>query len=246
MAVTITGGTHASVGTTTTADLVARVRDLLAEEAADLYVDASEVLPAINEGVGVLFAGLNVLHATLTPIHVVSGTTDYAEPTDLVRWNRMLYAGEELVPITAYEYGSMDSSVVDVAGTPLCYVHGLLNSSGVSMFKLCPYPNETVEDRITGSYWRRPAALDTSGTNPSWHAAFHYVPCLWAASVLLRKDHRPESSEAMLMRFEQEKRRYSDTVAKSRPPRIDAPMTQGSGYPAMGRLPSGYPDMRTR
>jgi hypothetical protein len=243
----ITGGTTASVGTsTTTADLIARLRDLVAEEGADLFTDATEVLPSINEGVAMLFSDLYVLPTTLTPINVVSGTADYAAPTDLLRWNRLLYAGEELTPISAHEYGGMDASLMDVAGTPVYYVGDLVNSAGDPHIRLCPYPAETALGRLTGNYWRHPAALTTGGLNPTWHEAFHYVPCYWAAAILLRKDHRPEAADAMLVRFEQEKRRYRDTVAKSRPPRIDAPMTKGSGYPAMGRLPSGYPDMRTR
>jgi hypothetical protein len=247
MAVTIIDGTHASGGsTTTTADLIARLRDLVAEEGADLFTDATEVLPSINEGVAMLFSDLYVLPTTLIPINVVSGTADYASPTDLLRWNRLLYAGEELTPISAHEYGGMDASFMDVAGTPVYYVGDLVNSAGDPQIRLCPYPAETALGRLTGTYWRHPAALTTGGLNPTWHEAFHYVPCYWAAAILLRKDHRPEAADAMLVRFEQEKQRYRHTHARSRPPRIDAPMKQGTGSPLIGRLPAGYSDMRLR
>lgn len=231
----------------TTADLIARLRDIMGEEAADFYTDATEMLPALNEGKNRLFSDGFAIPKALTPIASVDGQADYNSPTDLVRWNRLLYLGEELHPISAYEYGGMDTDVMDVEGTPFYYVHDLISATGAPQFRLCPKPAASVAGAITGMYWARPADLTTGvgGVNPTWHPDFHFVPCYWAASVMLLKDHRPEAAQDMAARFEIERKRYRDAMARQRPPRSNAGLTDSSAL-TIGRLPAGYPDLKLR
>ncbi|MFA6167793.1 MAG: hypothetical protein WC700_14325, partial [Gemmatimonadaceae bacterium] len=108
------------------------------------------------------------------------------------------------------------------ASTPFGYIYDQPSATGAPQVILVPPPSSSATGGLTGTIFSRPAALTLTGVNPTWHAEFHYVPCLWAASALLLKDNRPERAADLRVRFEQEKARYRAWLAKRRPPRIEA------------------------
>jgi hypothetical protein len=142
----------------TTADLIARVRDLMAEETADLYEDATELLPNLNDGKEIMFADLDVLPKTLS--QVITGSTATYEIADLGRidWIRYGASGPDLVPVHADELRWLSG----VTGTPTHYGIGL-SAAGVPQITLYPTPGATDTTTLVGSYFAIPADLAVEG-----------------------------------------------------------------------------------
>ncbi|MFA6167845.1 MAG: hypothetical protein WC700_14585, partial [Gemmatimonadaceae bacterium] len=171
----------------TTAQLVARTRNLLPEPSADLWGNSDEVLTALNEGVGMLFADLNALPSSLTAIDVTANTATYALPVNTVRVNSLWWnpTSALLTPYSTMEYEDLDYTLRSSASTPFGYIYDQPSATGAPQVILVPPPSSSATGGLTGTIFSRPAALTLTGVNPTWHAEFHYTPCYWAACALL-------------------------------------------------------------
>jgi hypothetical protein len=217
----------------TTAQLVARVRNFFPESTADLWSTADEVLPALNEGVGMLFEDLPISPAAITPLNCDAIGSAIALPATLMRINKLWWdpTSVELTPHSTLEYERLDYAGRSTAGTPTGYIYDQPAADGSPQIFLVPPSESALTGCITGTAWSRPAALTLTGVNPTWRAEFHYIPCYWAAYVLLLKDNMPQRAADMLVRFEQEKARYRSWLNKRRPPGIEAtqPVREADG-----------------
>jgi hypothetical protein len=225
-------GAPITAGVGGTAELIARVRDLMAEETADLYGDATELLPALNEGKDIIFSTIDVLPKTLTQL-ITGAVASYAV-ADLGRidWIRYGTTGHDLVPIHADEI----RHTLGTSGTPQYYAIGLSNA-GVPQITLYPTPGATDTTTLVGSYFAVPADLTITGSNPTWH---HFLPCYHAAAVMLRKDRRPEASTEMEGRFRSGIVEYGKWYASRFPYRGDTVRSQPS--PMGTSYTPTYPD----
>lgn len=224
----------------TTAELLARLRDLVAEEAADFYTDA-ELLTALNEAKDWLFSDLYVLPKTFSD-DIVDSQSDYTSPTDLKRFIDVRYNGERLTPLRAVEVAAYK---FESEGTPRYYCPEFLETDGDRMIRLYPTPPADLTDGLTGTYFAlQPDLNTTTPVNPTWHKEFHYIPVWYAGHIYLRKDHRPEAAADMLAYAESEKRRYKVRAKKDMPFRPDGMMPSPDGertIVALGAAPEGYP-----
>jgi len=240
---TIVWGTESTYSGITTANLIARVRDLVGEETSDLYDDDTEILPALNDGKNVLFASMDVLLSTLTRA-LASGTSAY-EVADLGRvvWLKHrtgsagAYSYTDILPISSEHV----QSVIDITGsTPLYFTTDIPSSDGTPQVTVYPTPGASITGEIYGLYYAVPTDLDLVSVNPRWHARFHFLPCYHAAAVLLRKDRRPEAAlemetlfKAGMVEYERwynSRRPAGQDVIRSQPSPNDAFYSQ-SAYP---------------
>jgi hypothetical protein len=230
----------------TTGDLIARVGDLIGEETADFYSIATDLLPALNEGKDIAFAELEyALPTSLTPIDSLAGTSAYALPVNTVRVRTLKWhpTNRRLIPITTTEFESLDHTYSSTSGTPEYFIHDQLNASGAPQIVLVPPPSTSATSAVQGSIDIRPADMNTLATTgyvgPSWHAPYHYLPCYWAASRVLRKDHRPEAADDMLAEFHEQVAGYRRYLGHKRPPGIKAtePVSQ-AGFASANQEPS--------
>jgi hypothetical protein len=201
MANDITWGDPIPSGTgTTTAMLLARIRDLVGEETADLYDDAAEMLPALNDGVTILFSSMDVLLKQTTQA-LVAGQSAYP----LADLGRMVWLKYRTGTTPPYSYtnilpvGSENlEHLLELTGSePRYYTTDIVASSGDTQVVVYPTPATGITGSLHGLYFGVPVALDTTSSNPTWHVRFHFLPCYWAAAVLLRKDRRPEAALEM-------------------------------------------------
>ena len=188
----------------TTADLIARVRDLMAEEHADLYVDATEVLPVINDGKNILFASADLLPRVFDE---PMGTGEVVV-ADLGRMSYVAYkVGTALTVLVPVHVDEIEAVSALAAGTPRYYTTDLLAADGSPLVKTFPAPSDGLEGSLYGHYFGIPPDLSlpveggAEGQNPVWHSPYHYLPCYHAAAILLRKDRRPEAAADMEARF---------------------------------------------
>lgn len=217
-----------------TALLIARVRDLLAEESADLYQDATEILPLLNDGKEMMFSTLDVLQRDLLQV-ITGGTASYAI-SDLGRidWIRYGMSGPDLRPVHADELRQLSG----MTGTPSHYAIGL-SVMGVPQITLYPTPSVSDTTTLVGSYYAIPADLTITGSDPTWHKRYHFLPCYHAASILLRKDRRPEASVEMETRFRAGIAEYGKWFESRFPYRGDTTRAQAS--PMDDSYPTAYP-----
>lgn len=212
-----------AAGGATTADLIARTRDLLAEAGADFYDDSVEILPWLNDGVVRMFANLDAL-LRMTDYNLVTGTSTVDPAYAVRKFAKLLCGTTELRPLTADEYMSLPAAT----GTPYAYCAEFTTAAGGSRIMLYPTPDADVTNGLRVFAWVYPAPLvsaaeGVTAVDPTWHAPFHFAPCLWAAAVLLRKDHRPEDAVEMESRFYGEIAAYKRWLLDRFPDRSEAP-----------------------
>ncbi len=192
----------------TTADLLARVRDLLGEETADLYDDAAELLPLLNDGKNGIFADIDVLPKFLSA-DLVAGTSAYSV-ADAGRIEWIEYeSGGTYTCMTALRPEEVRDVLTLTGTTPSWYTVGI-DASGVPNVTVYPPVPATYDasGSLYGLYYAVPADLDASGSNPTWHKKWHFLPCYHAAAVALRKDRRPEAATEMEARYRAGIREY--------------------------------------
>jgi len=230
----------------TTLELIARVRDLIAEAAADYYSDA-EILGYVNEGRSRMFGFLDVLPAAFT-LEVVA-TQEAYDLTELVaRWVWLNTSTTPLIPITAREFAMLKAAGTS-SGTPTHYCPEFLKADGTT--QLLFYPTPSTSDAsgnpsVNGFYYAEPPLLVLAATgppavtavNPAWHENYHFLPSYYAAGVLLRKDRLHETAEQMEGRFNAGVEEYRMWYERKFPLRFEA--TRPASEPA-GRLSVDHP-----
>jgi len=174
----------------TTAELLDRVRDLVAEPVADYYADA-EMLVALNEADDDIFSDVPAL-PKVKEQELSDETSDYDLPSD---WGftdcvTLDSTKQELMAITAREAHLIDW---EDGGEPTHYCDEFFDSENNPNIHIYPTPGTDVDESVNILYYALPAALVSGSANPTWHAKFHFLPCFHAAATLLRKDHRPEA-----------------------------------------------------
>ena len=234
-----TGGSSATGAgaETTTSDLLARTRDIVSEETPDFYDDASEILANLNDGILRAFKVLEVLPRPFAGSTVAGSPEVALSNIRVAKWHSLFFNTIPLYPMTDTEY----ARAIAQSGTPSHYSTDFLNSVGGQQITLYPTPSISSADALTGMYFAIPAALVATGTvvNPTWHAEFHFLPCWWAAAILLRKDHMPVEAAECEARFYAEIDRYSKTYHSTRPDRSEHVryMGEGPSNAAMGTWP---------
>jgi hypothetical protein len=194
----------------TTADLISRTRDLLAEQGADQFDDTTDIVPALNDGKSIMFSEVDALpfliDTTLAP-----GERDIAPPQRLSRIVSVQANGRELDMVLASE---IPDRRFDATGTPTHYCIEFLGATGDPIIRVFPAASATCA--ITGMGYAQPVELSNSTptVTPAWHKEFAFVPCYHAASVLLISDNRIESAGLMSSRFASEVSRYKSWIAK--------------------------------
>lgn len=329
----------------TTPDLLARTRDLIAEHDADLYSDATEILPALNDGKDIVFSDIDVLLKTVA-LPLVAGVSTYA----IADLGRVVWMKYRTGTAGAYTYRDLRfvrnedvAALLELTGSePLYVTTDLLDSSGDTQITVFPTPATGITGDIYVMYHSVPAdlALDSAiaatlaidsaasdsdinvtalhagtvgnsirvalvanagtnplsvstsgfditveletdagspvstaaevvaaieaylpaaalieaevvgsgtgvvdamsitalsggsgtggGVNPSWHRRFHFLPCYHAASVLLRKDRRPEAAVEMEQMFRMGMVEYQRWYNGRRPYMADAVLSKPS------------------
>ena len=183
----------------TTADLLARVRDLVGEETADLYDDAAEMLPALNDGINILFSSMDVLLKQTTQA-LVAGQSAYplADLGRMVwlkhRTGTAPYSYTNILPVGSE---NLEHLLALTGSEPRYYTTEIVSATGATQVVIYPTPATGITGSLHGLYFGIPVALDTTSSNPTWHLRFHFLPCYHAAAVLLRKDRRPEAALEM-------------------------------------------------
>jgi hypothetical protein len=219
-----------SITATGSDKLLARLRDLISEEQGDFYDDPTEAYPSLNEGVSILFGGLDALPTAFShAVAAVDGvySPDIDAPVLLDRWIELGIAGQPLTPITTEDYLHLD---LTATGTPVKYAMGFISATGAPILRLWPTPDAVVT--ISGGYYAVPPEI-TDAQGPTWHRGFHFIPCLYAASIMLEKDHRPESASRMFQRFNSERERYRHWLRTSHPymPTVTEAVPLGTAFP---------------
>lgn len=189
---------------TTTLDLIARVRDLIAEADADYYSDA-EILGYLNEGKSRMFAHLDVL-PRLFKMPLVSGESFYPLSEPVARWDMLAVDGRLVTPIMSHEYAEMMTSPSQ--GTPRFFCPEVMDRNGQQMLAFYPVPNNNMV--ASGQYYAEPPDLSLGdaiavppipASNPIWHKPYHILPCYYAAGVLLQKDRLHEKAQLNDQKF---------------------------------------------
>lgn len=185
--------------TTSTADLIARVRDVLAEETQDFFDDTTEILPLLNDACLDIFGDVDALPKSWTG-DTVQDQSYLALPVDIARIKVVRVADKVLTEVMVPEYHRLDAAT----GTPTKYLM-VLDSAGAEQIVFWPTPSSALAVQV--DYIAYPLTL-TALQGPVWHSRFHFLPCLYAAAELLDKDHLPENADRLRMKFEAEKVRY--------------------------------------
>lgn len=228
----------------TTAQCLARIRDLLGEETADLYDDTAELLPAFNEGKDILFSHIDVLLKTTTQA-LVAATDTYA----LADLGRMVWLKHRKGTAGAYTYTNLTPvSSEDVerllslsAAEPRYYTTDIVSAAGATQVVIYPTPVAGITGSLHGMYFSVPADCDLTSVNPTWHVSFHFLPCYHAAAVLLRKDRRPDAALEMEVLFQSGMAEYERWYNSRRPTGQDVIGVQPSPNEPFG-FAATYPD----
>lgn len=226
----------------TTADCLARIRDLLGEETADLYTDV-ELLAAFNDGKTQMLSAFDVLLKTTTQT-LTAGDATYA----LADLGRMLWLKHRKGTAGAYTYTELTpvssddiTSLLELTGTdPLYYTTDIADASGATQITLYPTPGTGVTGSLYGMYFSVAADCDTTSVNPTWHVNFHFLPCYHAAAVMLRKDRRPEAALEMETLFKAGCVEYERWYNSRRPHGQDVMHVQPSPNDSLSVTPA-YP-----
>lgn len=199
-----------------TADLILRVHDLVAETGLDSYDgdgNDAEILAAIVDGVVTLFSQVDALPTELAA-NTVIGESDVAPTARVARFTSLYAAGRRLDAIYAVEVPERSFTAT---GAPTHFCAEFLSGTGDPVLRLYPTPDSVVA--LTGIYYRIPPTLSLAAgslpaVDPLWHSEFHFAPCYYAASLLLTKDNRAQSANLMLGRFFAEIDRYQKWMNK--------------------------------
>lgn len=242
MGVIIEDGTPVAATASTTIQMIKRVRDLLGESVADLYDDTADILPELVTGQETMFSTLRVIQKDFTSA-LIAGQQEYVL-ADLVEMLRLYY---RTGAVGAYQYTELSAvsgedawRVIELsASTPMYYSTDTISASGDTQVVVYPVPSAGISGSIYGIYFGQPAAVSMVG-NPRWHKRFHFTPCYYAASVLLRRDRRPEAAQEMMYDFERGVLEYQNWYDKQRPympdiiacqPSPNAAFSSGQAYP---------------
>ena len=226
----------------TTIQMVKRVRDLLGESVADLYDDTADILPELIVGVDTMFSTLRVLQKTFTAA-LVAAQSEYPLP-DLTEMLRLYYRTSINGTFQYQELHSISGEdiwkVFDLtASTPMFYTTDTIDDEGATQVVVYPEPMAAIAGDLYGIYFGQPAVISAE-LNPAWHKKFHFLPCYYAASVLLRRDRRPEAAQEMMYDFERGVLEYQNWYDKQRPyvpdiiacqPSPNAAFSSGQAYP---------------
>lgn len=224
----------------TTVDLIARLRDLVGEETADLYTDATEMLPALNDGKNIIFNRIDVL-PKLLDTNLVAAQAAYTV-TDLGRIEWLRHKQSSSYTEMHYVHAHEVESLLTLSGDPKYYTTEMLSSTGVPQITVFPTPPTGISGSLYGYYFAIPADLAASGSDPTWHTPFHFLPCYHAAAVLLRKDRRPEAANEMELKFEQGLVRYERWYLERKPYRKGADAIRSQADPNdHDHSPHAYP-----
>jgi hypothetical protein len=238
MGVIIEEGTPLSPSGSTgkTAQMIARTRDLVGEETADLFSDANEILPALNDGKDVIFSTSDVL--LRDAVRALTASVSAYALDDLGRMVFLkhrtgtagAYAYTDLIPIAAER---VEDVIGLSAGTPKYYTTDIPAADGSAQITVYPEPAAGITGHLVGQYYAIPPdlAIETTpgtGQDPEWHIAWHFLPCYHAASILLRKDRRPEAALEMENKFRSGIIQYERWLQTRRPYMADAVRSQPS------------------
>jgi len=195
---------------TTTADLVARTRVLVGEAVADMFDDNVDIIPALNEGTIKVFSKVDAL------IRPFSGMTTVGSPLvggcgSVARWITVRAGTAKLAYVDQLSYLDLP----DASGIPTQFCPDMLDASGERVLAL--YPTPATATAIAGAYYAYPPRL-TATQGPAWHADRHYLPCFFAAHIILRKDNLPEEADTMYGHFLDGIAEYKRWLGTSKPP----------------------------
>ena len=229
-----------SAGSTTvsSANVLSRLRVFLAEETADFFTDV-EGFRELNAGMRMLFGNIDVLTDTDT-LSLVDGTATYALPTNFKRMiSARIGQTKWLYPINergagAYEYLFSDGSD---ESEPDYYEPYIVDTTGAHnlRFHKTPDASYTVDIR----FYCFPPALVDGGQGPAWPMEWAYVPCSYAAAILLEKDRRMAAASSKMAEFEALKRQYEANFMQTKPVGVTVMQSRDtsvrSGYPVQSR-----------
>ena len=199
---------------TTTADMVAATRDMLAEPVPDFYTDL-EIIEALNDGKDDIFSEINAIIRAYSGT-VPAGQATVPAPADFGRWiDLRLASGAPLIYVTAEDYTALTAAT----GIPGQYCPTFLDSGGG--YVLVVYPTPDVDYNLAGHYYALPPRL-TDDQGPTWHKKWHMLPTYYAAARLLPRDNKDEEAALAQTRYEQGKAEYRRWLATREPNHDDA------------------------
>lgn len=217
----------------TTTDLIARVRDLVAEATPDYYEDA-EILGYLNEGKSRMFAHLDVLPRQLD-IDLAPGQEVYRLDEIVARFEHVSFSGRtQITPVTSEEFARLKMTAA--TGAPRYYCPEFLTSRGEPAITLYPVPDALYPSGLQGVYYAEPPDLVLAnntvipplpGVDPNWHVPYHALPSYYAASVLLRKDRLRDQAHFEEQRFFAGVEEYRRWYERKFPRRVRSTHAQG-------------------
>jgi len=217
-----------------TAALVARTRLYIGEVDEDFFSTA-DIVSGLNEGKNILFADIDALarKSTLQTVAPVGGqsASEYALPHDFGRLiSARIGQATWLKPLDEVEASKYEFAVSASASTPR-YVEPYVGSDGSRRIRLHPAPDAVYS--IALRYYAIPPNLVLGGQGVSWPAEWAYIPCYYAASVVLEKDRRTAAAADKMAMFEVRKRHYRIDVERRRPVKLAATRSRVTA-PSMG------------
>lgn len=231
------GGAAPTPGPTgITADaLVARTRLYIGEVEEDFFTD-SDIVSGLNEGKNIMFADIDALprRSTLQTVAPIGSQTasEYALPGNFGRFiSARIGQSVWLKPLDEVEAAKYEFMTTGPS-TPR-YFEPYVGTDGTRRVRLHPAPDAAYA--IALRYYALPPDLALGGQGVAWPVEWAYIPCYYAASVVLEKDRRTAAAADKMAMFEARKRHYRIDVARRRPVGL-ATMRSRSTNPSAGSV----------